>query len=247
MAERRGPWDRPPPPRRHYGRVALWLALLAAMGAGLWWLSELFPDRLSGDGDRMYLIQTLAVLAMVSSGILFTRRARLGEAARNLAIWIGILAVLVIGFAYQDEMRDVALRVRSALIPGYPVEIEPGVLRLTAGRGGHFSVIGSANGTTINFLIDTGASDIVLSPGDAARLGIPVATLNFTRMTQTANGIGRGAAYTLASLAIGPIERHDVPVTVNQAEMTGSLLGMAFLRTLASIEIAGNTMTLRWR
>lgn len=246
MADRRGPWDNPPPERTTRGRVVLWLALLALAGIGLWQLAELFPGQASG-ADRAYLIQSLGVLALVSSGILFARRINFGETVRNIAIWLAILAVLVVGFTYQDTLRDVALRVRSELIPGYAVETEPGVLKLTAGRDGHFHVIGTANGVTVNFLIDTGASDVVLSPADAARLGVDVGALNYSRLSQTANGIGRGAPFVLNVLSIGPIERRDVAVTVNGAEMSGSLLGMSFLRNLASIEIQGREMILRWR
>ncbi|MBT3978500.1 MAG: TIGR02281 family clan AA aspartic protease [Rhodospirillaceae bacterium] len=105
--------------------------------------------------------------------------------------------------------------------------------------------MGSANGARVRFMIDTGASDIVLSPADARAIGIDPATLRYTRVYQTANGLGRGASYRLETLAIGPIEFRDVAVSINQAEMNVSLLGMAFLDRLSTFEISGRRMTLR--
>ena len=97
------------------------------------------------------------------------------------------------------------------------------------------------------FLIDTGATDIVLSPSDATRIGIDLSSLNFDRISQTANGLGLGASHTAKSLAIGPVEWTDVPIAINRAEMGTSLLGMSFLRRMAGIEIRGRQMFLHWK
>ena len=99
----------------------------------------------------------------------------------------------------------------------------------------------------MRFLIDTGASDTVLSPMDAQRLGIDLAALDFSRVYLTANGNGRGAPYRLMDLAIGPIALSDVAVSINQAPMDESLLGMSFLRRLKSFEVQGRRLYLRWQ
>jgi aspartyl protease family protein len=244
MPIQRSPWDRKPPSGRN--RVVLALALTAIIAIAIWQLAELFPGGLESDTDRISLVRLLGVLVLVSAGVVFFRRVSLGEVVRNLAIWAGIVAVLAIGFTYQDELRDVVLRVRSELVPGYPVAMGPNVMRLTEAAGGHFHVIGTVNGAPVRFLIDTGASDIVLSPADARRAGIDPRDLSFTRLYQTANGVGRGAPITLRTLAIGPIELANVSVSVNEADMGSSLLGMTFLRTLASVEFRGRELFLRW-
>ncbi|KKK93856.1 hypothetical protein LCGC14_2688680, partial [marine sediment metagenome] len=58
-------------------------------------------------------------------------------------------------------------------------------------------------GTPVRFMIDTGASDIVLTPRDAARIGLDVAALSFTQRYQTANGIVWRQPVTLSSLSPG--------------------------------------------
>ena len=71
--------------------------------------------------------------------------------------------------------------------------------------------------------------------------------LSFSRVYQTANGIGRGAPFTLERLTIGPVTRAHVAVSINQAEMRESLLGMSFLQSLSSFEIRGRKLFLRWQ
>jgi len=244
-----GPWQRkvPPKPAGSSFGLVLWIALIGLVGFGIWRLSELFPGQVSSDGDRAYLIQAVAILAFLSSGLIFARRVNVGEVARNIAIWVGIAAVLLIGLSYRSEIEEVALRLRAELVPGYGLTAEPGVFVLTESANGHFYAMSDVSGVRIRFLVDTGATDTVLSPADAERLGIDVKTLDFSRVYGTANGLGRGAAVRLPHLSLGPIELNDVAVTVNEAEMDTSLLGMSFLRRLQSFEVRDRRLYLRWR
>jgi aspartyl protease family protein len=225
--------------------VLLWLLLLFAVGIGIWLLAGYFPGQLSSGEGRIDLVRLLSILALISSGLLFARRINFGEVVRNIAIWTGAAAILVLGYTYQDELASLGARVGTELFPSQPVVTPQGVVELTQGPGGHFYAMASANGARIRFMIDTGASDIVLSPADARRIGIDMASLRYSRSYRTANGLGRGAPYRLDALAIGPIEFQDVAVSINQAEMNQSLLGMSFLDRLSTFEIRGRRMTLR--
>jgi aspartyl protease family protein len=112
--------------------------------------------------------------------------------------------------------------------------------------GGHYLVYGRINDTPVAFLVDTGASDIVLSPADAKRIGVDFSTLAFDHVYETANGQGRGAPYRVSTLQVGGVVLHDVPVSINQAPMQTSLLGVAFLRRLKSFGFGDHKMVLRW-
>jgi len=243
-----GPWAKdtdPEPPSRM--RVILWVAVLAILALSIWRLSALFPHQLDSDWNRARVIQLVAILALVSGGLIFSRRFRMREVLRNVAIWSAIALVLAIVFAFQDELFGVYTRLRAELIPGYPVTANAKELVLTQSGDGHFYVIGQLNGTPVKFLVDTGASDVVLSPDDAKRLGIDVAGLDFSRQYQTANGVGYGASYRVAQMVLGEVELTDVPVSINQAPMSESLLGMSVLRDTASMEIRDRKLFLRWR
>ena len=111
-------------------------------------------------------------------------------------------------------------------------------------EGGGFYVVGQADGVQVRFAVDTGASDIVLSPDDAHRIGVDPSTLKFSAPSETANGVGYGAPIVVKSLTVGPIRLTNVPVTVNQAPMSASLLGASFLRRLSSFEIRGDQLFL---
>ena len=128
----------------------------------------------------------------------------------------------------------------------YPVPTGEREMVISESPGGSYMVYGKVNGTPVPFLIDTGASDIVLSPGDARRIGIDVDGLDFAHVYETANGQGRGAPYRVASLQVGDIVLHDVAVSINQAPMQSSLLGAAFLRKLKSFGFGDHQMVLRW-
>ena len=59
------------------------------------------------------------------------------------------------------------------------------------------------------------------------------------------NGNSTGAPVKLGTFAAGTITLHDLPASVNSAEMSDSLLGMAFLRQMRGYSVEGNTLTLK--
>jgi aspartyl protease family protein len=240
------PWRQDDPPEPSGARVFVWVAVLVLLGLGVWWLSELFPGQINSDWEQGRLVWLIALLALFSTGVLFARRVNVRETVRNIAIWVAIAAVLLIGVSFRDEIEDVAMRVRSELVPGYAIESGEHEMVLTESQGGNFFIFGEANGVRVRFLIDTGASDTVLSPMDAQAIGIDLNALDFSRFYSTANGMGRGASYTLDELAVGPISISPMPVSINGAEMNTSLLGMTFLRRLRSFEIQGRRLILKY-
>ena len=163
-----------------------------------------------------------------------------------MLIWVAAGGVLIIGFSFQNELKELGLRLRSSLIPGYAVQTGPRELALSESEDGHFHVYGTINGTRVPFLVDTGASDIVLDPADAQRLGIDLGSLTFDRPFGSANGIGYGAKTVVGGLSVGPIAFTNVEVAINKTRMGSSLLGMAFLKRLKSYSVSGGKLVLRW-
>src|SRR5215469_11602393 len=122
------PWGQPRKPARKASRLglALWLGALAVLGLSLWGLSELFPNGNPSWLDTATLVRMVAILAVISSGLLFIRQVNLKQAVRNILLWTGIMGILALGFAYQEPLRDAFVRLRSGLIPGYPVQTGTG-------------------------------------------------------------------------------------------------------------------------
>jgi aspartyl protease family protein len=174
------------------------------------------------------------------------RRFAARESLRNAAIWVGIFAVCIVGYALRNDFETLGTKIRAELIPSYPIASAHS-MTLTASEGGSFYTMGTIDGANAMFLIDTGASDIVLSPADAQRAGIDISQLDYSRPFESAHGAGRGASIVIDQLSIGPITLRNVRATVNESPMRTSLLGITFLQSLESFEIRGNKLTLRWR
>ena len=117
---------------------------------------------------------------------------------------------------------------------------------IQAGAGGHFLIEAVVNGAPVDFLVDTGASEIVLTLADAERMGLQPETLRFTQRFATANGEVRGAPVILREIRIGQFSLFDVPASVNEAPLRVSLLGMSFLKRLNGYEVDDGRLILRW-
>ncbi len=241
-----GPWDqgpqRPPQPR---GRWLLWAVLALGIGALVAFLLWRFPGALYGEQDRVRLVYLLLLLVLVSSSVLAGRRLRLRGVAKAAGLWLLIVAVVALGLTYRQELGAIGARVLGELLPHRGTVSGTGEIRFPAGADGHFRVEALVDGTRVRFLVDTGASDIVLSPADARRVGFDPDKLRFTGFAETANGSVRTAPVRLGSIEIGPIRFDDLGASVNRAEMRGSLLGMSFLERLRSFEVRDGTLILR--
>ncbi len=119
-------------------------------------------------------------------------------------------------------------------------------LVVRAGSGGHYLVNARVDGVQIRFMVDTGASTVLLTVADAQRLGLHQATLDFSEVYQTANGIIRGAPVEIGELKIGRESIYNVKATVTDTPGGISLLGMTFLHRLASYQVQSGRLVLRW-
>ena len=228
------------------------IAIAAAMVLAVLWLA--FGS--SGDTGGMSDGQLAAVVQLGLLGVVlaFVGRTYLSgygvsQTMKAALAWVGLIVVLVAGYAYKDELQDVAHRVSLGLVPGSAVTrlSDDGTARVTIGRdfSGHYSVEGVADGTAIEFLVDTGATTTALSFEDASRVGIDVERLNFSIPISTANGMALAAPARIRELSIGGIERRDVQATVSErGALSQSLLGMNFVGTLSSFEIRGDRLVL---
>jgi aspartyl protease family protein len=228
----------------------LWL-LLAAIGAAAIILilnhdSGSFLGLASNDFARFVFYAIWGVL--VGAAIL-PRRGQWREAARNAVGWIAIVLVLMTGYLYRYELQDVGSRLTGGLIAGSPISAQAvqGREQVTLLRASdrHFTARGEANGALVRFVVDTGASVVVLTHADAQAAGIDTETLVYDLPVSTANGRTTAARVRLDSLAVGPISRVGISAMVaRQGALEQSLLGMNFLSSLTSFEFRGDRLIL---
>jgi aspartyl protease family protein len=230
--------------------LALIVVLVGALVALLWGEGETIAGLEAS--TFIPLIALGALLVFIGSMAATSYRGRLGHAVKDLAIWIAIALALVVAYSFRSEFTTVAQRVAGELLPpGESVVVESRgggehAVRLRRRSDGHFVVKANVNGTTVSMLVDTGASTIVLRPGDARRIGLDVDRLSYTVPVQTANGMAFAAAVRLRQVAIGQIAVDGVDALVARpGALRESLLGMSFLRRLRSYEFSGDFLTLR--
>ncbi len=110
---------------------------------------------------------------------------------------------------------------------------------------GLFYVNALVNGVRVRFLVDTGASTIVLTPADAGRAGVLPQAAEFHDSAETAGGRTAMARVKLARLVVGPVEQRDVDAAVVGSGLNVSLLGQSWLTQLQSVTISGDRMVLQ--
>jgi len=110
---------------------------------------------------------------------------------------------------------------------------------------GHYWANARVNNGVINFLVDTGASAVALTPEDARRAGIKLETLEYNVPVSTAAGQNVAAAVTLKSISVGPVTLRNVRAIVVPEGLNTSLLGMSFLGQLQKVEATPYALILR--
>jgi len=217
--------------------VAIGIALLVSVDAGA------FVGLTQGQAAQ--LVPLLIILIVIAAGV-FARRRRAGELLGNLALWAGLFGIVMVGYAYRDDLSGVASRVFGELMPGAAViDAERGTATFRAGRDGHFQVNATINGASIRTIFDTGASAVVLTSDDARRAGIDTRSLRFDVPVSTANGTGRAALVRLDRVEVGGIVRNNVRAFVAEANaLDTSLLGMSFLETLTRYSVSASSLEL---
>ena len=187
--------------------------------------------------DFPRLIYLVILLVAVSGWFFAENRTSLGKSARMLLAWGLIFLGVIAGYGlWEDVRRDVAPR-QAVLSDGSAVQVP-------RGPGGHYFLTVNVAGTPVDFMVDTGATDVVLTQEDARRVGLDPDELPFLGSAQTANGTVKTAFTTVDFMALGPIRYDRVQIAVNGGEMSQSLLGMAFLSRFDKIEIDQDGLTL---
>ena len=116
-------------------------------------------------------------------------------------------------------------------------------LVFTRSIDGHFYINLDINNYQIDFLVDTGASSIILSNNDGKKLGFDTEALSYWKSASTANGEILISPVILDQIKMGPIRFSNVKAFISQKNMKKSLLGMSFINRFKKLEINQSKMT----
>lgn len=163
------------------------------------------------------------------------QRLGFGMVIAGWVIGLGLLAWLFSGALDRQRNPNAAVASKNS---GQAVEVI-----LVRNRHGHYVASGSINGQVVDFMVDTGASDISIPGRLADRLGLKRgAAVTYS----TANGFIQAYQTVLDSVTLGDIHLSQVRASINpqMTEDNEILLGMTFLKHLEFAQ-SGNTLTLR--
>lgn len=187
--------------------------------------------------DKAYAFYLILLLVVVGSSFLYSRRGNLSQTVQQVLIWVLIFVGVIIAYGFGDILK-------AQLFPSSVVQNGVGSVTLTRARDGHFYATLDINGRDIEFVVDTGASAIVLSKKDAQHIGINTENLNYLGYSQTANGTVSTAFVSLGVVTLGDIVDYDLPASVNGGVLNQSLLGMDYLNLFSEFKINGKVLTL---
>lgn len=201
----------------------------------------------SGSADSPYIrgmtsdqIMQLVYLGLLGTAIagsfIVANRDNLGKTLQQGVIWF-LIFVGVIGAYGMWHDIDRTVTGRQSIISDTRIEVP-------RSADGHYYLTLDVNDVPVRFVIDTGASQVVLTRQDARRVGIDPTDAHYFQTANTANGVVQTAPVVLDQVALGSITDRQVPAVINGGTMEGSLLGMTYLNLYSRIEISNAQLVL---
>ncbi len=138
------------------------------------------------------------------------------------------------------------LHIGEGVYSALSVQSEHATVVLASDKNGHFVTSGSINGSSVRFLVDTGATMVSMSVDEARRAGVNYLA-GERGYSQTANGVAPVYKVKLAQVTLGDITLRDIDGVVHEnSALPNVLLGMSFLGKL-EMRREGGSMTLTKR
>jgi aspartyl protease family protein len=228
-------------------RKALWILLIGLVLGMLIVTARNQTGALAALTSHDFASIAIKIFALVFAGALVMTlfRERFAKALEAALLWVVVAVVLLLGYTFRFELRDIGDQALSELVPGRAAA-RGRLVQLARGGGGDFQVSTEVNGKHVPMVLDSGASTVVLTNEAAKAAGLPLEMVKYSVNIDTANGRTHAAAVTLERIAIGGIIEKSVPALIAQpGQLKTSLLGMSFLNRLQSWEVRGDRLLLR--
>lgn len=193
--------------------------------------------------DSPQIVSSIIVLILLLSGMI-TRRHSFSKLIVDFSAWVGIFIVIIFFYSYRDNIKSSFSKFVSNVIPSKGIKNIDGSVTFSLSNNNHFMVDAFVNGVKVRFLLDTGATRVVLSYEDAKKIGFNVDSLKFSSPVQTANGITHTALINIEKIEIEHIMVSNIPASISKNNLGTSLLGMSFLQKLKNYNISGSYITL---
>ncbi|NSX55300.1 retropepsin-like aspartic protease family protein [Parasulfitobacter algicola] len=190
---------------------------------------------MTGD-DTARLIYLVLLGAVIGGSFLMQSRGQMSKTAQQAAIWglifIGVIAAVGL---WDDISNDVSPRQSLT---------QDGTILVPQSSDGHYYLTLRLNDVPVDFVVDTGATDMVLTQADAERIGIDTENLSYFGRARTANGLVETAQIRVDQVQLENISDQSVSTSVNRGDMDMSLLGMTYLNRFNTLSFSNGQLTL---
>lgn len=203
------------------------------------------PDSIGSSDLGFNILYSVLLISLMGSSVILQYRDRTPLLIKHILMWGVIIMILAGAYHFRSHFNGIKNALTSIFLPSHPVTTSPGSVTIYKSQDEHFYVSATVNSNSVQFMVDTGASQTILTKAVAKRIGIDIAKLRYTQVYNTANGQVYAAPIRLKELKIGELVFTDVPASVNQSDMDRPLLGMSFLNLLSGYEVKGDTLVLR--
>lgn len=225
-------------PKRFRGLAAVIVVAVMAVAAFYYFFGDPSDPANVNFDDTGPRVVALSALAFVFLASFIFGQPKVREILQGTLFWGGLCLLLVTGYTYRADIVQVGYRVLGALAPGLAVSQPDGSILIVRDAGGHFVIDGRTNGARTHFLLDTGASAVVLTYEDARRAGFGADALSFSVPVSTANGRTLVAPVMIETLSVGEHSLHNIRGFVaREGSLEASLFGMTALDRLSGWRI----------
>lgn len=178
----------------------------------------------------------LLLLVAVGAWFFAQKRGSLSKLLQQALIWAFLFLGVIAAFGLWGDIRRTVAPQQSVMSTGQ--------LQVPRAPDGHFYLVAQVNQAPIRFVVDTGASGVVITKEDAQRAGLELDKLAFADQAMTANGPVRTARVLLKEFSVSHYNDENIRAWVNEGEMETSLLGMSYLQRFSKIEITPRALVL---
>jgi aspartyl protease family protein len=151
-------------------------------------------------------------------------------------LWLLFALVALILYSYRFEVGEIKDRVLSDLFPAKAINKNHEKLVLNIAQDGHYYLNVKIKNQEVRFMIDTGASDMVIDEKIAIKLGYDLRKINYNKIFQTANGQSYGASIYFDEVDVSGVKFYNVQASITNSDLVIPLLGMSFLQKFYKYE-----------
>jgi len=197
--------------------------------AQLYWLN----------GGAALLVTLLISYVLVNGTRSFPRTVRTSAIAT-------MLIVVTLGYGQRSDIMIKFSETMMRTAPTAAVVSPVGTADVPRHWDGHFRAAANVNGHTIDMLVDTGASLVLLTYEDALMAGVDTGALDFNVPILTANGRSHVATLNLNKINIGGVFVENIEAAVAEhGQLHASLLGMSFIGAIEEAVIRKDRLILK--